>query len=86
MNGIPIPCRSSSAQTIPHFALPSFCLIQFYAFLHSPFIHSYKKVEGIALLKGGFLADAGDEAGGVIDSIIFLVLLSGGLIALCVHC
>ena len=65
----------------------------------SIFVHSYiavvqraalahlcerdRKVEGRALLKGGFLADAGDEAGGVIGSIISLVLLSGGLIALC---
>ena len=83
MNGIPIPCRSSSAQTYhishyPHSTLSSF--VCSYILL---FFHSYREVEGGALLKGGFLADAGDEGGGVIGSIISLVLLSGGLIALC---
>jgi len=42
-----------------------------------------KKVEKGSLLKGGFLADAGDTAGGAIGLVISLVLLSGGLIGLC---
>eukprot|EP00401_Gymnodinium_catenatum_P063502 CAMPEP_0117484206 /NCGR_PEP_ID=MMETSP0784-20121206/14340_1 /TAXON_ID=39447 /ORGANISM="" /LENGTH=618 /DNA_ID=CAMNT_0005278775 /DNA_START=112 /DNA_END=1968 /DNA_ORIENTATION=+ len=42
-----------------------------------------KKVTNGALIKGGFLEDAGDTAGGIIGLILSILILCGGLAGLC---
>eukprot|EP00929_Paragymnodinium_shiwhaense_P020682 TRINITY_DN136_c0_g1_i6.p1 TRINITY_DN136_c0_g1~~TRINITY_DN136_c0_g1_i6.p1 ORF type:complete len:625 (+),score=153.57 TRINITY_DN136_c0_g1_i6:76-1950(+) len=51
-------------------------------FLNDGYSFYDKKIKNGALLKGGFLKDAGDELGGIVGLIISIALLCGGLIAL----